>query len=45
MLMGFGGLDITDQGIIQLKSTLPAKWKTLTITGVGVNKQTYTVKQ
>ncbi|MDB5032720.1 glycoside hydrolase family 65 protein [Mucilaginibacter sp.] len=44
VLMGFGGLDITGQGIIQLKSTLPAKWKSLTITGVGINKQTYTVK-
>ncbi|MBB5397594.1 glycoside hydrolase family 65 protein [Mucilaginibacter sp. AK015] len=44
MLMGFGGLDITPTGIIQLKSTLPPNWRSLKITGVGVNKATYTVK-
>src|SRR6185503_1569584 len=35
MLMGFGGLDITSNGIIQIKSKLPATWKSLTITGAG----------
>jgi hypothetical protein len=40
--MGFGGLDITPQGIVQVKSTLPSKWKSITITGVGVDKKTYT---
>ena len=44
LLMGFGGLDITPSGIIQLKSKLPAEWKTLTITGVGPEKKTYTIK-
>ena len=44
MLMGFGGLDITPTGITQLKSKLPANWKSLKITGVGINKQTYSVK-
>jgi trehalose/maltose hydrolase-like predicted phosphorylase len=44
LLMGFGGLDITPTGIIQLKSKLPFNWKSLKITGVGVNKATYTVK-
>jgi trehalose/maltose hydrolase-like predicted phosphorylase len=44
MLMGFGGLDITDKGIIQIKSKLPANWKSLTITGVGPDKKTYVVK-
>ncbi|RFZ82052.1 glycoside hydrolase family 65 protein [Mucilaginibacter terrenus] len=44
MLMGFGGLDITPQGITQIKSKLPSNWKSLKITGVGVNKATYTVK-
>jgi trehalose/maltose hydrolase-like predicted phosphorylase len=44
MLMGFGGLDITPTGIIQIKSKLPSSWKSLTITGVGVSKATYTVK-
>ncbi|MEO7212835.1 glycoside hydrolase family 65 protein [Mucilaginibacter sp.] len=44
MLMGFGGLDITPTGIVQVKSKLPANWKSLKITGVGVSKMTYTVK-
>lgn len=44
LLMGFGGLEITSKGIIQIKSKLPASWKTLTITGVGPDKKTYTVK-
>jgi trehalose/maltose hydrolase-like predicted phosphorylase len=44
LLMGFGGLDITSQGIIQIKSTLPANWKSITITGVGPDKKTYVVK-
>jgi trehalose/maltose hydrolase-like predicted phosphorylase len=44
MLMGFGGLDITPTGIVQLKSKLPPNWKSLKITGVGINKATYTVK-
>lgn len=41
VLMGFGGLEITPKGIIQIRSALPANWKKLTITGVGVGKKTY----
>lgn len=44
MLNGFGGLEITPSGIIQVKTQLPAKWKSLTLTGIGVDKKTYTVK-
>jgi len=44
VVMGFGGLDITNQGIRQVKTKLPPKWKSLTITGVGKDKKTYTVK-
>jgi trehalose/maltose hydrolase-like predicted phosphorylase len=44
VLMGFGGLDITPQGISQVRSVLPAGWKSLTITGVGVEGKTFTVK-
>ncbi len=44
VLMGFGGLDITPTGITQIKSVLPKGWKSLTITGVGREKKTYTVK-
>ena len=44
MLMGFGGLEITPTGITQIKSKLPAAWKSLTITGVGVERKTFVVK-
>ena len=43
VLMGFGGLDITPKGIVQVKSVLPTKWKSLTITGVGPDNKTYRV--
>jgi trehalose/maltose hydrolase-like predicted phosphorylase len=43
LLMGFGGLDITPNGIVQLKTILPAQWKSLTITGIGKDKKTYKV--
>ncbi|HEX6428351.1 MAG TPA: glycoside hydrolase family 65 protein [Niastella sp.] len=42
VLMGFGGLEITPKGIIQIKSSLPSNWKRLTFTGIGVGKKTYT---
>lgn len=44
VLNGFGGLRITDKGITQVKTTLPKKWKKLTITGVGPEKKTYVVE-
>ncbi len=44
VLMGFGGLDITPEGITQIKSALPSAWKSLKITGVGPEKKTYFVK-
>ncbi len=44
VLMGFGGIEITPQGITQVKSTLPKKWKSLTITGVGPTKKIFSVK-
>ncbi|HEY2722763.1 MAG TPA: glycoside hydrolase family 65 protein [Chitinophagaceae bacterium] len=44
VLMGFGGLDITPKGIVQVKSVLPAKWKSLTIKGVGPDKKIFVVK-
>jgi trehalose/maltose hydrolase-like predicted phosphorylase len=45
VLMGFGGLDITNNGIQQIKSVLPPAWKSLTLTGVGPQKKTYIVKR
>ncbi|HEV8286520.1 MAG TPA: glycoside hydrolase family 65 protein [Chitinophagaceae bacterium] len=44
VLMGFGGLDITPKGIMQIRSTLPPSWKSLTIKGVGPDKKTFVVK-
>ncbi len=44
VVMGFGGLDITPQGIKQVKTKLPPKWKSLTITGVGKERKTFVVK-
>jgi len=43
VLMGFGGLEITPKGIIQVKSVLPPGWKSLSIKGIGIEKKTYTV--
>ena len=45
VLMGFGGLEITPKGIIQVRSALPKQWKSLTITGVGPEKKIFSVKQ
>ncbi len=44
ILMGFGGLEITSKGVTQIKSDLPAKWKNLTITGVGPERKIFSVK-
>lgn len=43
VIMGFGGIDITNDGLKQVKSALPKNWKSLTITGVGPNHSTFTV--
>jgi trehalose/maltose hydrolase-like predicted phosphorylase len=44
LLMGFGGLDITPAGIVQIPSKLPSGWKKLTITGIGLDKKNYSVQ-
>jgi trehalose/maltose hydrolase-like predicted phosphorylase len=44
IIMAFGGVDITPNGLQQIKSALPKNWKSLAITGVGPQKKTYTVK-
>jgi trehalose/maltose hydrolase-like predicted phosphorylase len=44
LLFGFGGLDITRNGIVQLKTALPSTWKSLTLTGIGKDKKTFVVK-
>jgi trehalose/maltose hydrolase-like predicted phosphorylase len=46
VINGFGALEITQNGIVQLstKTKLPAGWQTLKITGVGVDKKTFEIK-
>jgi len=44
VLSGFGGLRITDKGIIQTEVNIPNTWGKLTLTGVGNTKKTFTVK-
>lgn len=44
VLFGFGGLQITDKGVEQLKTGLPAKWKSVKITGAGVDNKAFTIK-
>lgn len=44
VLAGFGGLDITDEGIVQRSSSLPPSWKSLKITGVGKDDKTLIIK-
>ncbi len=43
MLMGFGGLSITPQGIVQKNALMPDEWKKITITGVGPDRKTFEV--
>lgn len=44
VLFGFGGLHLTEEGIVQKKAVLPKNWTSLTITGVGPEQKTYSVK-
>src|SRR5579862_2202939 len=44
VLMGFGGLDITPKGLIQIRSKLPSNWKSLNLIGIGTEKKNYSVK-
>lgn len=41
VLFGFGGLQITDQGIVQNNAILPKAWKSLTLKGIGPQKKNY----
>jgi trehalose/maltose hydrolase-like predicted phosphorylase len=36
LLYGFGGLDLTDDGIARKSPVLPSVWKSITITGAGI---------
>lgn len=43
VIAGFGGLSITDDGIIQGSSTIPKSWKKLRIVGAGINEKEYMI--
>lgn len=44
VLFGFGGLEFTDNGIVQKKPILPKEWKSLTIKGVGKDNKTFRIE-
>ncbi len=44
MLFGFGGLDISERGIVQRPAKLPSGWTSLKLTGIGVEKRDYLIK-
>lgn len=43
VLNGFGGMEVTPSGIAQMPTRLPRQWKSLTLTGIGVDRKTFTV--
>ena len=43
VLFGFGGLRLTDQGIIQKDPILPKQWKSLTLKGIGASRKTFKI--
>ncbi|WEK35366.1 MAG: glycoside hydrolase family 65 protein [Candidatus Pseudobacter hemicellulosilyticus] len=42
-LNGFGGLDITRNGIVQLPTRLPRQWQSLRLKGIGIEKKEYLI--
>ncbi len=44
VLMGFGGLRISDDGIKATSAKVPAEWSGLTFKGIGPDKKTYKMK-
>lgn len=44
VIFGFGGLQLNDGGYSQIKTRLPAGWKSLEIKGVGKDRKSFTVK-
>ncbi len=45
VIFGFAGLEISDKGIVQKTPCLPKHWKSLKITGVGMDKETFYCEQ
>ena len=44
VLFGFGGLQITNNGIVQDKFNLPSKWRSIHLKGVGTSQKDFLVK-
>lgn len=44
VLFGFGGLHITEKGIVQKNPCLPTQWKKLTLKGVGPELKTFVIE-
>lgn len=44
VIFGFGGLDISQKGITQMKVKLPSAWKSLRLEGVGTQEVNFDVK-
>ena len=44
VLFGIGGLDISDEGVQQLRAALPTAWKGLKMTGIGREEKVFEVK-
>lgn len=45
VLFGFGGLELTDAGIVQGKTALPAQWTSLTLKGIGPEGKTFVIRE
>jgi trehalose/maltose hydrolase-like predicted phosphorylase len=44
VMFGFGGIQLNDSGYSQMKTRLPASWKSLEIRGVGKDGKTFIVR-
>jgi len=44
VLSGFGGLEITDEGVIQIDGRLPRAWSKLVLKGIGKDEKTFSVE-
>lgn len=42
VINGFCGLELTDNGVVQVPAALPKHWRSVTVTGVGPERKTYT---
>ncbi len=42
ILAGYGGLEITNEGIIQRQVEIPKSWVKITIKGIGIDNKTFT---